>query len=994
MQNLATSPLASLLGLLAWLSLGPTLVEAQTAPADGAPSVGLRERVAWTTSRLVGTPDPPPPYQAERAFGELAYKNPVELVSLSGSGAAGGERLFIVELQGKIYSFPNTPDAGDVEPALFFDMKASIAGMKMAYGLAFHPDFATNRYCYICYVLDAGLPDGTRVSRFEVEPGDPPRIKPESEQILLTFRSGGHNGGCLRFGPDGCLYISTGDAESPFPPDRLATGQDVSDLLSSILRVDVDHPSADKPYSIPPDNPFVSLAGARGEVWAYGLRNPWKMSFDLATGELWVGDVGWELLEMVYRIERGGNYGWAVMEGSQPVLTEGKRGPTPILPPVVEHSHTEARSITGGYAYHGRRLPELANCYLYGDYETGKIWALRYEAGQVKRHEELVDTTLKIICFAEDRDGELYVVDYQGGLYRLVPNSQREANEQFPRRLSETGLFSAVESLSPAPGVVPYSISAEPWADHAVAQRHVALPGLSHVDTTSTPWKFPPGAVLAKTISLPLDREQPGMATRLETQVLHFDGRDWRGYTYAWNDEQTDADLVDAPGADRTFSIRDPQAPGGGRRQTWRFASRAQCVLCHNTMAGSVLGFTAVQLNKRHFYAGSEDEQLHALMQAKILSGPFAANAPKMVDPLESRRDLNQRARSYLHANCSHCHRRHGGGTAAIELLYELPLESTRAINARPTQGTFGIHGAKVITPGDPYRSVLYYRMAKLGRGRMPHLGSELVHVRGLALIHEWIKQLAVDADKPVDQAPAVSDEVERLLAALPRDKTSAKDAVAVADPLLPSPREALELVRALDQQSLSAAVRERVIERGVRHADPQISGLFERFAPDALRPQRLGAVIRPEQITSLAGDAAAGRKLFFEAAAVQCKSCHRIGGKGIDLGPDLSQIGKKYDRAQLLESLLEPSKKVDPKFAAWLVETAAGQVYSGLLVERNEREVVLKDNQNKTIRVPLEETELVVPQQKSLMPELLLRDMTAQEAADLLEFLASLKGT
>ncbi len=126
----------------------------------------------------------------------------------------------------------------------------------------------------------------------------------------------------------------------------------------------------------------------------------------------------------------------------------------------------------------------------------------------------------------------------------------------------------------------------------------------------------------------------------------------------------------------------------------------------------------------------------------------------------------------------------------------------------------------------------------------------------------------------------------------------------------------------------------------------------------------------------------------------MQCKSCHRIGGKGIDLGPDLSQIGKKYDRAQLLESLLEPSKKVDPKFAAWLVETADGQVYSGLLVERNEREVVLKDNQNKTIRVPLEETELVVPQQKSLMPELLLRDMTAQEAADLLEFLASLKGT
>ena len=155
----------------------------------------------------------------------------------------------------------------------------------------------------------------------------------------------------------------------------------------------------------------------------------------------------------------------------------------------------------------------------------------------------------------------------------------------------------------------------------------------------------------------------------------------------------------------------------------------------------------------------------------------------------------------------------------------------------------------------------------------------------------------------------------------------------------------------------------------------------------------RLGDAIRAEQIASLAGDAAAGRRLFFEVAAVQCKNCHRIEGQGLEIGPDLSQIGKKYNRAQLLETILEPSKQVDPKYVAYLVETADGQVHTGLLVERTERELVLRDGQNKLIRIPTAEAELVAPQQKSLMPELLLREMTAQEAADLLEFLGTLKG-
>ena len=226
-----------------------------------------------------------------------------------------------------------------------------VKGFEALYGLEFHPRFAENRYCYVCYVVRGAdgsqqIPDGTRVSRFRVTEENPPRAIPESEQVVIQWLQGGHNGGCLKFGPDGMLYISTGDGSSAFPPDELNAGQDVSNLLSSVLRIDVDHPAEGRHYSIPSDNPFVSLPGARGEIWCYGLRNPWKMSFDRATGDLWVGDVGWELWELVFHVERGGNYGWSVMEGPQSVHVDRRIGPTPILPPALSIPHTDGVSIT------------------------------------------------------------------------------------------------------------------------------------------------------------------------------------------------------------------------------------------------------------------------------------------------------------------------------------------------------------------------------------------------------------------------------------------------------------------------------------------------------------------------------------------------------------------------------------------------------------------------------------------------------------------------
>src|SRR5262249_3880472 len=339
-------------------------------------------RAPWRGSRFVGTPGPPPRYTVEPAFPRLKFHFPVALVP-----AQGTHRLFVAELPGRVVSFPNDPNNAKVDLAL--DVAKLHPDLTALYGLAFHPKFGENRYVYVCYVLQNDRPDGSVVSRFAASRTDPPVIDPRSETVILRFWSGGPNGGCLDFGRDGSLYISTGDGAGPSPPDTLKTGQDCSDFLSSILRIDVDHPDLGRGYRIPPDNPFVNTPGVRPEIWAFGFRNPWRMSIDRATGDLWVGDVGWELWEMVYNVKRGGNYGWSVMEGPQPVHVEGRRGPGPIVPPTKVHPHSEAASITGGYVYQGKRLPELKGAYIYGDYQTGIVWALRCAGETVTWHQEL-----------------------------------------------------------------------------------------------------------------------------------------------------------------------------------------------------------------------------------------------------------------------------------------------------------------------------------------------------------------------------------------------------------------------------------------------------------------------------------------------------------------------------------------------------------------------------------------------------------------------------
>lgn len=982
---------------------------------DAAKPFGIAKRVPWVTSTFAGTPDPPSPYLTERAFPRLQFQNPIEMLPVPGTN-----RLLVVELSGSIWSFENRDDVATRDLAA--SLKAAIPDSTNTYGFAFHPNFARNRECFLCYITKPNLDDGTRVSRFKVTSVDPLKIDLQSEEILITWRSGGHNGGSLMFGPrDGYLYISTGDASPPFPPDTLRTGQDIGDLLASVLRIDVDHQSSSLPYSIPADNPFVDVPGARGEVWTYGHRNPWRMSFDAATGDLWIGDVGWEMWEMVYRAERGANYGWSLVENTQQVNPQWPRGPSPIIPPTAAHSHTESRSVTGGYVYRGSRLPGLAGTYLYGDYVTGKIWGIHIGDDQLSQPQELADSSLAVICFGRDQSDELFVVSYDGTIYRLVENPAAGQQSTFPQKLSDSGLFASVADYRFAPGVIPFAVNAEPWADGTTATRFIAVPNDATIGVHTTnntqvgdlkgEWVFPDGTILGKTISLATVADGVERQQRLETQILHRNGDYWAAYSYIWNEQQTDAKLSAGTGFDRTLAIADPAAPNGKRSQTWHFASRTECILCHTARGGTVYGFKIEQLNRDFNYGSQSDNQLRTLAHLGLFSEPLANGAdplvapldrlPAMVDPTDESASLNDRVRSYLHVNCSHCHRRGGGGTAALEVPREIPFHKTNLVS-RPTQGAFGLVDPWLVAPGDPNRSILFYRMAKLGRGRMPHFGSRRVDEAGLKLVRAWIASLDTSATDESKTHPDTVAAIERLsqtidadLAELAADsKVSDEHQLAAVDRLLSSTSGAVALASALRglQASLSDSAKEIAITRGSTHADTIVRDLFEPFVPEEARTKRLGSSIDAGEILALKGEAARGRELFLKSAGLQCRNCHRIAQQGRSVGPDLDGIGKRYSSAELLASVLTPSQKIESKYQTWLAETSNGLVYSGLLVEESSQEVVIRDATGKDVRLQRAGLELLLAQPKSLMPELQLRDATAQNAADLIAFLKSLQ--
>jgi len=367
-------------------------------------------------------------YKMKPAFPNLPmFSNPIEMVHSND----GTNRLFVAQQRGLVYVFNNSSTVSTRKTFLNLSTKVSPSGSELGLlGLAFHPNYSTNKYLYVNYTFDsAGSPSGywSRISRFTASSSNPDTVLFSTQLILMTISQpySNHNGGKVAFGPDGYLYISFGDGGSGGDP--AGNGQKVTTLLGKILRINVDSTQAGLSYKIPPTNPFYDslTVGIKKEIYAYGMRNAWKFSFDVPTNRLWAGDVGQNAYEEIDIIEKGKNYGWNKMEGFHCYGTCDTTGKG-FARPVYEYSHSLGASITGGYVYRGSLLPGLVGKYIYADYSAGTVWALTYDGINPTTNVQLLDSNLLISSFGVDANNELYVCRLSsslGQIYKLVNTS-------------------------------------------------------------------------------------------------------------------------------------------------------------------------------------------------------------------------------------------------------------------------------------------------------------------------------------------------------------------------------------------------------------------------------------------------------------------------------------------------------------------------------------------------------------------------------------------
>lgn len=384
---------------------------------------GKQDGVSTPSPPMPATPPPPtgtlPALQSEIAFPNLTFTSPV-FITHSGDGT---DRLFVVQQGGQILVFPNDPAAASAQTFLditTLPVTRFVSGGELGLlGLAFDPNFAANGFFYVNYTITnpnsnaATFPYRTRISRFTVSAGSADRADAVSETVLLEFDQpfDNHNGGMIAFGPDGKLYIATGDGGDGNDP--MNNAQNLGVLLGKILRINTDPNNR-----VPADNPFGSTPGAMGEIWAYGMRNPFRMSFDRATGRLWVGDVGQSAREEVDIIEKGGNYGWRIYEGNRSNINPANLPPTDFKAPVLDYDRSVGTTVIGGYVYHGPGLPDYGGVYVYGDFGNGRVWALAYDATSksvVSNTQVATLAKFNLSSFGEDEAGELYAVGLLDG---------------------------------------------------------------------------------------------------------------------------------------------------------------------------------------------------------------------------------------------------------------------------------------------------------------------------------------------------------------------------------------------------------------------------------------------------------------------------------------------------------------------------------------------------------------------------------------------------
>lgn len=930
----------------------------------------------WTTSRVQGSPNPPLPYTTQRVFTKVILDRPTNI-----SWLPSAQKWIANHAGNKIVTFDNETEDATAEPLLNLRdlMKEQV---QTGYATMFHHDLANEPWCFITLTKKRKLDDGHCLVRVRVIDPTIPTFDMGSVTEMLHWKSNGHVGSSMAFGSDGMLYLSVGDGQPPYPPDGDGVGQDLSDLRSSILRLDVSQPTPKRPYRIPKDNPFIGVQNAREEIWAYGFRNPWKISFAPGTRDLLVADVGWEMREMIHLVRSGQNHGWSIMEGSQQVKPD-QQPKVPITRPLFEHTHLDSRSITGGYVWQSDRIPDLQGVYIYGDWMTGKVWGLRYEGDRVTWQKELADTTHRIICFMQDPMGEVFIVAYDGSIHRLSLNSQNNQTASFPTKLSETGIFENTSKLQPAEGVIEYDINAHHWADGTHSRQWIALP--NHTQVTlfeESDWKtgesegrfvFPTDSVAVKTVSYFTNAQDTDSEKHIETQLLHKNGEEWAAYNYIWNEEQTDAFLQEDRASDRKLIIKDLTAPNGQRVQTWHHSSRSECLLCHVWSSGTVQGFWPPQLSLQQ----EKKNQIDSLSDLGLFAEPVPKR-PALVAADDKNESLENRARSYLALNCSTCHRKLGGGTATFTFDPTVPLDDSQYIDAVPSQGSFGIKNARIIAPGEPSRSVILYRTLKSGRGHMPQFGSNVIDAEGVRLLHDWIESM--ESASPTEPGPKPPLRLSKFNGMKDHEIESALSTI----------EGAMILSIACSGEINNPALQRAIVKRGASHTNATTRDLFEHFLPENERTPRLGTNIDENAILAMKGSTQAGKTLFETGDGITCRNCHRLNQVGQNIGPTLESIGTQQTPAELLGSILRPSENVAAAYQTKQIVLSDGRILSGVILDDNTDLLVLADSGGKQYSLAKDEIESMRTSPRSMMPENLLSGMTPSQAADLLAYLES----
>lgn len=775
-------------------------------------SINFTTGIVPATSLKLPAAAPVTDYVLEDAFagrGAFNFGTPTWMATIPGNS----QRFFVSERTGIIWEIPNIA-ATPATRRVFMDFTGRLdlfteMGVK---SFAFHPEFQSGKpYIFVTYNYEAS-PSSTvgtvRLSRFTATGVGLDNVDLASEQILFEVdsRSQDHNLDSCRFGPDGYLYVGSGDERRPAENAQTITNM----FWSSVIRIDVDrkagnlepnasgNPSLAIPvtgglahYKIPADNPYAASSGTvsyngsakawdavRSEIYISGVRNPWQFTFDTIGGEpvLWLGDIGSDgsaSREEVNIFRKGDNGGWDHIEGDR--ANRATPAGTVIRSPEWFYQRGsgtyEGASVTGGFVVNSPQYPDLQGKYIFGDWLSGHVWTLQRGTSPGQPSVQRIGGLSGVVGFTTDpSNGDILALSWNseagalfdgsgqvGKVFRL--KSSIASGSPFPATLTATGAFADLASLTPNPGLHFYEPNLTFWSDHARKQRWFALPQGGQFDYAAEgPLESPPGSVWVKHFDLETERGSPATKRRLETRfiVKEQDGGVY-GVSYKWNEAGTEATLVGDGGDSFDIAVTDPSLPVGQQQLTqhWQIPSRAQCITCHNSNAGQVLGFDSRQLNREDIpFHGASGNYLQLLANAGYLSGLPAdpASLPRHRRPDDEGASLEQRVRSYLAVNCAYCH----ADAQGLDLRASTPLDATHLLHmADGGQITVTDPLLRRIRPGAPDHSSVLQRIAgTAGFNRMPPLASNAVDQDGVELLRAWILGEANGAPVFANAAP------------------------------------------------------------------------------------------------------------------------------------------------------------------------------------------------------------------------------------------------